>query len=183
MLIVEIVKSIPKRLVLIGITSLVLAAAHIYIMVYLNDGFRLDENSQLIKYILFFKHRKLDRSSASYSIGATLFWYAITATIWGNIALLKHKGFIGYFKGVGSFFMNLGRTFYNKPGSEQSIRFTLWLLVGYLIGLIGNNPVLSAALGVIIVLSLIADDISAMLTLLTLIRNDIQRLKKKRRNK
>ncbi len=75
--------------------------------------------------------------------------------------------------------MNLGRTFYNKPGSEQSIRFTLWLLVGYLIGLIGNNPVLSAALGVIIVLSLIADDISAMLTLLTLIRNDIQRLKKK----
>jgi len=179
MLIVGIVKNIPKRLVIIAITSIVLSAAHIYIMVYLNDGFRLDENSQIIKYILFFKHSRMNRSSVSYSIGATLFWYAITAIIWGNIALLKHKGLVGYIKGVGVFFMNLGRTFFYKPGSEQSVRFTLWVLVGYLLGSVGNNPILSVALGIIIGLSLLADDISAMLMFLTLIRNDIQRVKKK----
>ncbi len=167
-LIKNFIKTLPQRLIFALITGVVVLIAHTYLMVVLNEGFSIDYNTKLLKYILM--------TNGSSSVNVTLFWMLISALFWGTIAQIRGVGIkVFFFKQIDNF-AKLMSDIFEKFGSVQLSMFLGSICTGIVIGIILSNPAMSILLSIFIFMAVSARGTSLLILIIYLTWSDLQRL-------
>jgi len=97
------------KLIIASVACLIVLSIHTYLMVVINEGFRIYDDSKVLKYILVSaeKWRMIDCFRNLDYIGVMLFWILISMVFWGSIAQIKGVGFKVFFKRIISNIINL----------------------------------------------------------------------------
>lgn len=162
------IKTLPQRFIFALITGVVVLIAHTYLMVVLNEGFSIDDNTKVIKYIIM--------ANGSSSVSVTLFWMLISALFWGTIAQIRGLGIkVFFFKQIDNF-AKLMSDIFEKPGSVQLSMFLGSICTGIVIGIILSNPVISILLSIFIFMAVSASGTSLLILIIYLTWSDLQRL-------
>ena len=177
-LIKNLFKTLPQRIIIALITGLVVLFVHTYLMVVQNDGFRLDDNSKILKYILMLNDGwSFGKAGDGFRImNVTLFWMLISALFWGTILQIRGLGFKLFLAKQIDNFAKLFSDIFEKPGSVLLSMFLSSICTGIVIGIIVSNPLVSILLSVFILMAVSARGTSFLLLIIYIAWCDFQRL-------
>jgi len=167
---------LPKRLVWAIITALVVFVFHTYLMVVVNEGFNIDQNS-LLKYILVVGHDTYNSNfiNSIRAIDVTIFWTLLPIVFWGTIGQIRRLGFKVFIVNLSKNSFQLLLEIFEKPGSFLLTLFLGAICIGLFCGIIIGNPFTALLLSIVIFLSICARGNSLIILVSYLSWGDFQR--------
>lgn len=176
-LIRDFVINLPRRIVFAIVTGFIILLVHTYLMVIVNEGFRLDGSSKVLKHILMLNGSwSFGHESGLGFIKVTLFWVLASMLFWGTVSQIRGLGLKVFCLKIFSTFADVVSDVMERPGSSMLSIFLCSICFGAATGLLLANPLVSLALAILLFLSVTSRGTSLLILTTYLAWCDFQRL-------
>lgn len=169
--------NLPRRIVFAIVTGFIILLVHTYLMVIVNEGFRLDGSSKVLKHILMLNGSwSFGHESGLGFIKVTLFWVLASMLFWGTVSQIRGLGLKVFCLKIFSTFADVVSDVMERPGSSMLSIFLCSICFGAATGLLLANPLVSLALAILLFLSVTSRGTSLLILTTYLAWCDFQRL-------